>query len=311
MNKDLSELSALRIPVLDVKVVEGLQDLDFIQVTVPGGDAVASWRVLRDAVPVLERWPVMIGGPDCIEQLQSLIEFKRGLPMTDGNESASLRQQVASWLAAAEKVSFDQWLWNHRDPAWLAADFDKRADKIAKFSNTEQLVQFYRSAAESYRSREPEVFDPSQCEWPQQETATRTKFSVLDDYDFYLREDAPAEYTGPRLYERIVILLLPTTKGWEAPAYLFFGGFNDCPPPEVHVAMAKWGFQRYGAEVAVIHERGFIEMECHRPPANRADALTLARDLKTYAEQVSVDAKTLGVLASALKSGSVWHLWWD
>lgn len=36
-----------------------------------------------------------------------------------------------------------------------------------------------------------------------------------------------------------------------------------------------------------------------------------ARDLRSYAEEITVVAKTVGTLASALKNGAIWSCWWD
>lgn len=299
---DLAELlRVLPTAPLDAGPVNGLGDLDFLQVTVAGTHAASTWRSLCEAVEETRRWPVIIGGRASLDDFRKWVASRfEGANEAQG-KSLGYRHEVMQVLQQSEVTPFEEWLENHRDPAWRAADYLRKAEHIEKFPGSESLAGLFRRFAADYAAAKPEQFDPSACEWPDEEMKRVTNLAVLYDH------------AAPRfeeLFAEAVILLLPTAVGWEAPAYLSFGGFNACPPPEVHVAMAKWGYHRYGAQVVAI-SRDTIELECARPPATREGALLLARDLRLYAEEVTVDARILGNLASALKNGSIWSCWWD
>jgi hypothetical protein len=105
--------------------------------------------------------------------------------------------------------------------------------------------------------------------------------------------------------------LVPTPKPWEVPAFLQFGGWNDCPLPAEHVALMQHWYSRYGAEVIGITS-DVVEMKVTRPPMTRHDALALARDQMAYCEDiVSQGVGSLGALAATLLGASVWYFWWN
>ena len=73
----------------------------------------------------------------------------------------------------------------------------------------------------------------------------------------------------------IYIGLIPFRVGWNAPAYLNFGGWNDCPAPEVHSGLFQRWNRMFSAEVFSIthHEVGLI---VNHPPRD----LTAAHELR-------------------------------
>ena len=304
MDPLLAKLRKLPLPLLDVSPVEGLNGLDLVQVIVAGSEAAGAWRTLRDAVPDTQRWPVILGGRESVEGFRERANRWK-------EKQAPLNDQVQQWLRQAEAEPFEKWLENQRDPAWKANDYLRQAEAVEKFPGGESMGKLYRQFADNYRGLQPEVFDPSTCEWPTRKGARVDTISVLNDLSTVVFEEVGGRIMrGPELYPEAAIILLPTTSGWEAPAWLFFGGFNACPFPEVHVAMAQWGFRQHTAEVVALSHDTF-ELQCVRSPATRENALRLARDLGTYAEVVTLESKTLGILASALKNGSIWSCWWD
>lgn len=109
----------------------------------------------------------------------------------------------------------------------------------------------------------------------------------------------------------MLIALVPTPRGWEAPAYLRFGGFNGCPEPHQHVALLKDWAERYGAE-AVALGGDFAEIRIQKPPRDREEALAIAKMHFFYCSDV-VDQgyESLEVLAAHLLAEDVWHFWWD
>jgi hypothetical protein len=109
----------------------------------------------------------------------------------------------------------------------------------------------------------------------------------------------------------VVVALVPTTRGYEVPAWLRFGAWNECPTPSEHVAVLRSWETRFGAELAAL---GPAEMELvvARPPTERKALLRLAREQYHYCpDLVEQEMDTLDALAARLEKSTVWWFWWD
>ncbi|AHE53039.1 DUF4253 domain-containing protein [Sphingomonas sanxanigenens] len=136
-------------------------------------------------------------------------------------------------------------------------------------------------------------------EWPADASAGSVGLSVAMDV------------VSQRLYERVHILLTPAKFCWKVPAYLRWGGSNACPPPEYHVAALRRWHERYGAELIGING-DVMNLRAARPPAQRAAAMTLAREVYAYCPDI-VEQGTgdIAPLAAAMMANSWWYFWWD
>ncbi|RZI56578.1 MAG: DUF4253 domain-containing protein [Rubrivivax sp.] len=109
----------------------------------------------------------------------------------------------------------------------------------------------------------------------------------------------------------IGMAILPTSRHWEAAAWLRFGGWNACPAPEDHVALWRSWAERHGAQVACI-TGSVVEFVVDRPPATADEALALAREHFLYCDDLVIQGYgTLEGLAAALLDAPVWSFWWD
>lgn len=114
-----------------------------------------------------------------------------------------------------------------------------------------------------------------------------------------------------RPHDHVYIALLPTRNGWEAPAYLYWGGWNDCPDPALHVAQLRSWHERYGAELVGLNADTF-NLRVSRRPESREEALALAEEQYFYCTDiVDQGTETLSVLAAALMADDWWYFWWD
>jgi hypothetical protein len=111
--------------------------------------------------------------------------------------------------------------------------------------------------------------------------------------------------------KRVVLGLVATNLGWQIPAYLSFGGWNDCPLAEEHAWFHHQWEAEYGAQVAVVtHDT--IETMVPRPPTTRAAAIALARQQFDYCEDiVKQSVGSVGALAGGLLDCPFWYFWWD
>ena len=121
----------------------------------------------------------------------------------------------------------------------------------------------------------------------------------------------PFDIRTKKPLDRVIFALVPTIHSWEVPAYLFTGGWNACPEASIHCAVAKYWFEKYGAEImSATHD--VLEMSVMRPPTSRNDAIALARQQYDYCEDiVDQGTETILGLASVLYYGKAWFFWWD
>lgn len=109
----------------------------------------------------------------------------------------------------------------------------------------------------------------------------------------------------------VAICKIPTPRSWEVPAYLSFGGWNECPAPEEHVALLRYWHENYGADIITVTS-DVIECTVSRPPAERSQALALAREHFVYcADIVYQGTESISSLAAVLCGGKTWYFWWD
>lgn len=114
-----------------------------------------------------------------------------------------------------------------------------------------------------------------------------------------------------KFHDRVHILLLPTNNSWEAPAYLRWGDWNACPPPEYHAAALRDWHQRFGAELVGING-DTMNVKARTRPKDREQALKLARDLYGYCpDTVDQGVGSIAALAAGLMASDWWYLWWD
>lgn len=121
----------------------------------------------------------------------------------------------------------------------------------------------------------------------------------------------PYDVLSQQPLEHVLLALVPTTQGWEAAAYLLFGGWNACPDPEEQVAIHKYWHARYGAEpVAITND--IVEMRVARPPIDDDAALVLAQEQFLYCDDIVYQGvMTLENLKLSVLKAPIWYFWWD
>jgi hypothetical protein len=109
----------------------------------------------------------------------------------------------------------------------------------------------------------------------------------------------------------VILALVPTPASWQVPAHLDFGGWNECPPPAVHVALHHKWHQDFAADIACLSS-DVLECTVGRPPATREAALALAREQFLYCPDiVHQGVGSVEALAASLLTANTWYFWWD
>jgi Domain of unknown function (DUF4253) len=109
----------------------------------------------------------------------------------------------------------------------------------------------------------------------------------------------------------VFISIIPTGESWKIPCYLYLHDYNCHPRADVHSALFKHWFQRYGAvPVCIQHDQ--IELQVERRPKSQEEALQLALEHYAYCPDYVMQGLTcIEDLAAELLNSSVWYFWWD
>lgn len=110
--------------------------------------------------------------------------------------------------------------------------------------------------------------------------------------------------------ENVVITLIPTTICWRVPAYLRFGDFGSCPPPDVHLAALKSWNYRFEAEVVAMN-RNSVELKINKPVNDSKEAFNIANEHLIYCPDfVYSVSSSLTNYASRLIGAESWKFHW-
>jgi len=112
-------------------------------------------------------------------------------------------------------------------------------------------------------------------------------------------------------YPKVHIVLVPTRNSWEVPAYLRWGGWNACPPPEYHVAILRSWHERFGTQLAGL-SGDVLDLQITMPLRSKEEAMTVAKEQYIYCTDI-VDQGTndISTLAATLIGQNWWSFWWD
>lgn len=114
-----------------------------------------------------------------------------------------------------------------------------------------------------------------------------------------------------KFHDRVHILLIPTKFGWEVPAYLRWGDWNACPPPEYHVAALRSWNRDFAADLVGMNG-DTINLQAANRPTTRETATKLAREQYAYCPDIiDQGVGTISALAATLMASEWWYLWWD
>src|SRR6267143_993922 len=120
-----------------------------------------------------------------------------------------------------------------------------------------------------------------------------------------------AFYLPSEFDKRTVIGLLPVSHSSQVLQIVNYGDWNACPPVHEHVAVHNYWNERYGAENVCLSS-DILEIRANRRPANREEALALAREHYLYCKDiVEQGTGTIQELAAGLMASDAWFFWWD
>jgi hypothetical protein len=119
------------------------------------------------------------------------------------------------------------------------------------------------------------------------------------------------EVLSRKLHPWVLLGKIPTPHACQTPAYLKFGGWNECPEASVHVAAWRKWQDEYGAKILCV-SGDIIEATVARPPVEKSECYKLAREQFVYCNDiVGQGVGSIDALAATLRDGKSWYFWWD
>jgi len=249
-----------------------------------GDEALAKWHELKSSGQGL---PVVLGGDDENHAFDNLLT-----PFGPNGPDFPAPPSVEEILDKAADVRFPGDIIKRRK-ADTEAILKSLKVNLAEDPNLPLLDIF---DANSAVERKP--YAPPLGEWP---ASPEPSMGLSVAYDIV---------TGKPL-RKIYIGLVPTDDWTTIPAYLCWGGWNDCPAAEYHVAAMRAWRDRYGAELIGMSS-DTINLRVATKPKTREEALALARDQYIYCNDViDQGVLTYSALAADLMANDWWYFWWD
>jgi Domain of unknown function (DUF4253) len=289
-----------------------LADFPFERVQAPGADALATWERLKTAG---RGTPVVVGDDDALDLLLQPFDpaFPGGKPVSEILEAATRIAVPADLLARRERA-----LATMREAfARRISDPDAQLPVIFEQKDAEGQVQGYVQRWIAPGTEPVPPVGGGRRLSPEETRALLSQQRIgAEDGEWPSGPLPPLGLTVAGRsdgdpFPTVHIVLVPTQDWTEIPAYLRWGGWNECPEPEVHVAALRSWRDRYGVElIGLSHD--VMNLRTARRPATREEAMALAREQYAYCNDiVDQGTQTLAPLAAYLMEHEWWFFWWD
>lgn len=205
-------------------------------------NVLSHWKRLRGALSEYGLWPLLVGSEEKLRQLAGAY--------TENTDHAS--HSSGAVMAKGLSLDIDAWLRSHEE-----RESQRQVRQASpECQATLQAARDVDDDFDDFADEDP-FADDSQDEWSDAEEP-----QVLD-------RSLPEP-------EAVWLMLVSARHGWEVPAVLYFGGWDVCPAPCVHVALIHHWHQHYGAQLIGL-TFNTMSFQVARPPRSREESLPLAR----------------------------------
>ena len=110
----------------------------------------------------------------------------------------------------------------------------------------------------------------------------------------------------------MLLLQIPTDDPADIPAYLPFGGWNDCPNAETQLAFTHYWREKYGAIPAALDGVDCLEFLVERPVTDPVEAKNLAVEQFAFCSDLPFQVfEDIEQLTEFIHQSRQWYFWWD
>lgn len=112
-------------------------------------------------------------------------------------------------------------------------------------------------------------------------------------------------------WDEVAIVRVPAASPEELAVYLWWGGWNAAPSPEMIVAVARYWKETYGSELVGMGP-DLLEFHASRKPPDHVSAIALLKEHYAFApDSFEFYVPFLEDAAAYLRANSSWGFWWD
>ena len=245
------------------------------------GKVINTWANLAKAAAETKYWPIIQGGSDKNLELpeRDPAEILSMAPIGGIREilKPRLQQRIESFREMPSEIFSDP------GAILLKLDADSDMDTAAAAADAAGIYSFI--------GRSPEKQD-----WPADPAdRSRVKFHTLQE-----RKGQPS-----------TLLLIRVEHTYEVPAYLQFGGWNDCPEPELQVAVFReWQLEHKAVPACITGD--VVEFFVKNRPQTEIESMKIAAEQWVYCEDiVGQGTQSIRKLAIEIWQSPTWFFWWD
>lgn len=110
----------------------------------------------------------------------------------------------------------------------------------------------------------------------------------------------------------MLLLQIPTDDPADIPAYLPFGGWNDCPDAETQLAFTHYWREKYGAIPAALDNADCLEFLVEHPVADPLEAKKVAVEQFAFCSDLPFQVfEDFEQLTEFIHQSRQWYFWWD
>ena len=110
----------------------------------------------------------------------------------------------------------------------------------------------------------------------------------------------------------MLLLQIPTDDPADIPAYLPFGGWNDCPDAQTQLAFTHYWREKYGAIPAALDGADCLEFLVERPVADPVEAKKVAVEQFAFCSDLPFQVfEDFEQLTEFIHQSRQWYFWWD
>ena len=110
----------------------------------------------------------------------------------------------------------------------------------------------------------------------------------------------------------MLLLQIPTDDPADIPAYLPFGGWNDCPNAETQLAFTHYWREKYGAIPAALDNADCLEFLVEHPVADPLEAKKVAVEQFAFCSDLPFQVfEDFEQLTEFIHQSRQWYFWWD
>lgn len=175
---------------------------------------------------------------------------------------------------------------------------NRSTDKIINKSSSIDVQAWFKSRKEELVA-EPELsLAETEGEW-RGESDAKQGFTLTFDM------------LSGQPHASVVGASIATDASWKIPAHFKYGGWNDCPQPELHCAIWQYWQEKYGAQIVGV-SNDVIEAYIENPPTTKEEAIELAWEQYLYCyDIVDQGMETIANLGASIINHHAWYFWWD